>query len=81
MIRIQFELTDEKNRELEVLMTEVGIRTKKDFFNNALTLLEWALKERKAGRVIASVDDEEKRYKQILMPILENVAPNGQNQE
>ena len=62
-------------------MTEVGIRTKKDFFNNALTLLEWALKERKAGRVIASVDDEEKRYKQILMPILENVAPNGQNQE
>ena len=70
MTRFQFELTDEKDKELEALMAEVGMRTKKEVFNNALTLLEWAVKERKAGRVIASVDDQAKMYEEILMPIL-----------
>jgi hypothetical protein len=67
-------LTEEKNKDLEALMAEVGVRTKKDLFNNALTLLEWALRERKAGRVIASVDGPGKNYKELLMPILEGAS-------
>lgn len=73
MIRLQFELTEDKNRELEALMKEVGVRTKKDLLNNALTLLEWAIQERKQGRVIASIDERGKKYKEIVMPILEAV--------
>jgi len=75
MIRIQLELPEERVRELEALMSEVGLRTKKDLFNNALTLLEWAVKERKAGHVIASVDERENRIRQIVMPVLESVIP------
>ncbi len=30
--------------------------------------------EVKAGRLIASVDEREKRYKEILLPALENIA-------
>lgn len=70
MARIQFELSEEKVHELESLMEEVGIRTKKDLFNNALTFLEWAIAEKKAGRIIASVDEKEKKYKEIVMPAL-----------
>lgn len=73
MTRIQFEMSEEKVKELEALMEEGGVRTKKDLFNNALTLLEWSLRERKAGRIIASVDEKEKRYKEIEMPILSAV--------
>ena len=74
MSRIQFELSDDKVAELEKLMAESGIKTKKELFNNALTLLEWAIKERKAGKTIASVDEKANRYKELLMPVLSAVA-------
>ncbi len=74
LTRIQLELPEDKVKQLEALMEEAGLKTKKDFINNALTLLEWAMREVKAGRVIASVDEREKRYKEILLPALENVA-------
>lgn len=73
-VRVQFELTEEKVRELEALMEESGVKTKKDFINNALTLLEWAIEEKKAGRMIASVDKNEESYREVLMPLLSNMA-------
>lgn len=54
-------------------MEKINLRTRKDLFNNALTLLEWAVKEKSAGRTIASIDDESKSVKELLMPILEGV--------
>ena len=74
MTRIQFELSEDRNKELEALMEKTGTRTKKDLFNNALTLLEWAVKEKRSGRIIASVDEREKKFKEIVMPALENVT-------
>jgi hypothetical protein len=73
MTRIQIELPDEKVRALEELMEEAGLRTKKDLISNALTLLVWAVREVKKGRVIASVDERDNRYQQILLPALENM--------
>lgn len=69
-IRVQFEMTDGKFKEFEELMKRVGVKTKKDLINNALTLLEWAVNERKTGRIIASVDEKEQKYKEVIMPIL-----------
>ena len=74
MTRIQIDLPDEKVRQIEALIIETGLPTKKDFFNNAVTLLAWAIREVKAGRIIASVDESQNRYKEILLPALENVA-------
>jgi len=70
MKRIQFELSENKLLELEALMEETGVKTKKDILNNALSFLDWAIKERKNGRIIASVDEENQKYKEIIMPIL-----------
>jgi hypothetical protein len=44
--RLQLDLTKEHLQELEALMKELGISTKKDLFNQAITLLEWAVAER-----------------------------------
>jgi hypothetical protein len=74
MVRIQFELPEEKARELEALMKETGVATKKDFINNALTLLEWVIQEKKKGRSIASVDEENQRYRELVMPLLEMIS-------
>ena len=38
MVRIQFELPEEKMQVLEALMKEANISTRKELFNNALTL-------------------------------------------
>jgi hypothetical protein len=82
MVRIQLELPEERVEELDKLMKAVDLRTRKDLFNNALTLLEWAVNERKAGRVVASIDDETHRIKELVMPVLESVpsAKKGKRQ-
>jgi predicted DNA-binding protein len=68
-VRFQFEMPKENSDRLEELAKQVGV-TKKEIINNALTLLDWAIEEVKAGRIIASVDEEEKRYKELLFPLL-----------
>lgn len=75
MKRMQFELPDARFEELQKVMKECGIEKQKDLFNNALTLFEWAANERRQGRIIASVDEKNKKYKQIVMVALENVQP------
>ncbi|MGA2599464.1 MAG: hypothetical protein ABSH09_21020 [Bryobacteraceae bacterium] len=74
MVRIQLDMPDERVKELDALMEITGSATRKELFNNALTLLEWAVKEKKQGRGIASIDDQEKKLKELVMPALENVS-------
>jgi len=74
MVRIQLDLPDEQVAELDERMAETKLRTRKDFFNNALTLFDWAIKQKKAGRVIAAIDESQDIVKELLMPALENVT-------
>ena len=74
MTRIQLELREERLQELEELMRQTGTNTKKDLLNDALTLFEWAVNERKSNRTIASVDEGRQRYKEVVMPSLERAA-------
>lgn len=73
MQRIQVEITDEELNHLEFLMSQTGIKTKKELFNNAITLLEWAIQQRKSGNVIASLD-KQGNLMRVLMPLLEKVS-------
>jgi len=71
--RIQFDISDDKVREIEALMEESGISTKKQYVEYAFTLLGWALDQARRGRLIASVDEETERYRELSMPPLENL--------
>jgi len=73
MKRLQFEMNTEKIKEIEELMVLGGARTKKDFINAALTLLKWAMNERRKGRIIVSMNEEQDTYKEMIMPILSDV--------
>ena len=75
--RLQIDLDEEQMKTLEQMMAEGKVRTKKELFNAALTLLRWAMKERKAGRVIASVDEAHDSYKELEMPVLSEVRPEA----
>lgn len=74
MVRIQFDLPEEQVKELDELMRETKLSTRKELFNNALTLFQWAVKAKRAGRAIASLDEENKIAKELVMPALENVS-------
>jgi len=73
-MRIQIELPEENVNELKALMAEAHIETYKELFSNALTLLRWTVQEVKKKRIIASVNEEQTRYKELAMPILQIVA-------
>ncbi len=81
MVRIQLDLPDEQVAELDERMAETKLRTRKDFFNNALTLFDWAIKQKKAGRTIAAIDESQEIVKELLMPALENVTVSAVQEE
>jgi len=78
MVRIQLDLPDEQVRELDELMKETLLTTRKDLFNNALTVFQWAAKAKRAGRIVASIDEESGNAKELVMPALENVKATPQ---
>jgi hypothetical protein len=71
--RVQFDMKDSKLTRLEELMNEAGIETRKDYFNNALSMFEWAIEELKKGRVIGTIDPQTGAYNQLVMPILSGI--------
>jgi len=79
-MRIQLEFPASKVQALKTLMAEADIETYKEIFTNALTLLEWAIAEVKAGHSLASVDEAHERYRVLVMPILQNIVKKSQHQ-
>ena len=77
-VRLQFDMPEYRLPEIEQLMKECDISNKKDLFNNALTLLKWAVRQVKEGNRIASVNDDRKTYRELEMPILSAAAEHGQ---
>jgi len=75
--RMQFDVTVERAEEVKSLIKRTGADSNRDLFNNALTLLEWAVDEVSKGNTIASIDDENHRYRELQMPILNNAATNA----
>ncbi|MGA9769968.1 MAG: hypothetical protein WBV94_13070 [Blastocatellia bacterium] len=73
-VKIQFDLPADRAREVEEMMKLTGVTSRKDLFNNALTLLEWAIGEIYKGNTITSVDEKNKIFRELVMPILSNVA-------
>lgn len=69
-VRMQFDFTEEKVKELEAMMEKCDISTRKELFNNALTILQWALDESEQGHDIAAIDRNEKQFYALRMPIL-----------
>jgi hypothetical protein len=73
-MRIQLDLDEPGMQLLEELKEATGSRTHKELFNNAITLLDWAIDQRRARRIVASVDETNKNFRELQMPALERAA-------
>lgn len=71
---IEDDLMDELKNALDV---KRGV----DVVDNALTLLDWAVKEVQQGRVILSATKEGKNIQTLIMPSLENARRNAKTKE
>src|SRR3712207_1548361 len=76
LIRLQVEIEPEHMEELEELQVLGGLRTKKDLWNNAITLLKWAAREEARGASICSINEEEGTFKELELPFLQTYASN-----
>lgn len=73
MKRIQFNVPEDKLEELDALQKDMGLSTRKELFNNAVTLLQWAVNRKKEGKTIAALDGSRNKYRELVMPALQNV--------
>ena len=69
-LRVQFDLPEEKMKELDLLMEETGIKTRRELFNNALTILEWAVDRSSKGFDVAAYRENTKELHVLAMPAL-----------
>ncbi|EPR7090088.1 hypothetical protein ACU79H_004286 [Vibrio fluvialis] len=72
-VRMQFDFPEDRVKELEEMMLKCGVSTRKELFNNALTILEWAIEESEMGHEVASIDRTDKQFFALRMPILTEV--------
>jgi hypothetical protein len=68
MRRIQFLMDEDLVRELDKLVQKNGLKTRTQLLNVALTLYDWAVRERENGNIIASLNERTERYKEIELP-------------
>lgn len=76
-VRVQFDMRESHLRTLEDVMERAGIDSRKEMFNQALNLLEWAVRQKQEGRMVASVDPTEGKFRELSMPILDKQDPRN----
>ena len=70
-MRLNFEFNDAQVESLNALKQKTGAASMKDLFNNALTMLEWAVDETEHGKEIVATDGKESRV--FVTPLLRQV--------
>lgn len=75
VVRIQLDLPEQRAKELDELMRETNISSRRELFNTALTLLWWVAKQRKENRVIAALNEETGHYTELILPTLDPPEP------
>lgn len=73
-MRIELVFDDKGMELIEELKGLTGIKTYKELFNNSITLFDWAVVQSIQGRLVTSLDEQEKNYKQLVMPSLQNAG-------
>lgn len=80
-MKISLEVDEKMAEKIDNLKDTCGLSNKKALMNNALTLLEWAVREKKEGKDIASVKSDNGIVSKLVMPALEHPKENMPSQK
>jgi len=73
-MNLGLEFSREREPDLKNLLSATGTAQLKDLVNDALTILEWSVREVMADNEIAAVNEDKQVYRVLLIPILERAA-------
>ena len=73
-MRVQIAMDEVGVGRLAWIKRQTGCSTLKEVFNNAITLLLWAVRQRMAGLTIAAIDEEKDEFRELQMPALDHAA-------
>ena len=79
-VRFQLDLTEAQAGRFDDLVDQCELCTRKELFNSAMTLFNWAVKESAKGRKVASYG-EGSDMETVILPALENVSPSAPRRE
>lgn len=72
-VRLQVDILKQQLEELESLQKLGGLRSKRELWDTAFTLLKWATKKKTQGFSVGSLSPDG-RYTELEMPFLEDLA-------
>jgi hypothetical protein len=72
-MRIQLEISENKRKQIKAMMERADFKTYSELFNNAVTLLQWSIRQIEEGRSILSVDQGSGKEKELVMPFLQHL--------
>ena len=79
LLRVQFEMSQKRLHDLDRVKAAAGIRTRRELFDNAFTLFEWAVQQAMRGWTVAAVDEETGQFQPLLMPALSNARRDAKS--
>jgi hypothetical protein len=77
-MRLNFEFSEARVKDLRTLQETVGGVDMKTLINNALSVFEWCVEESKAGNEIAAVNESNKTYRVLVTPLLNTLKKHKQ---
>ncbi len=79
--RVQLDFSPNAIERINKAMALCELQTRKELFNNALSLFDWAIEELTKGRIIASLDEDGKHYTKLVMPAFQTASQNAKRQK
>jgi hypothetical protein len=78
-IKMELDLDAIGKDRIDEIKRWIGVETYADFFNEAVTVLAWAAGQRRAGRIIATIDimNNKDSYEELSMPALDYAAASA----
>jgi hypothetical protein len=77
LARFQLDMSSDELDSIERWSSMAGIRTKKEFLLNAITLFKWAAQQILLGRTICAVNESTGEIRHLEMPALTAIAEYG----
>jgi hypothetical protein len=74
LMNLGLEFSREREPDLKKLLSATGTAQLKDLVNDALTILEWSVREVMANNEIAAVNEDKQVYRVLIIPILARAA-------
>lgn len=78
-MELQIEIDARGQNILDGIRDRTGLAGYKEVFNSSLTLLDWAIRQEAAGKIIAAVDERKQEYTEVDILAFESTRKRRKN--